>query len=66
MFRQQYADFILTISNAIISEAKYSFLIFYCISEMCMKFRLIPKKHEYPSLIINEIIDAEKRGYLNV
>ena len=33
---------------------------------MCMKFRAIPKKHEYPSLIINEIIDAEKRGYLNV
>ena len=25
-----------------------------------------PKKDEYPSLIISEIIDAEKRGYLNV
>ena len=24
------------------------------------------KKHEYPSLIISEIIDAEIRGYLNV
>ena len=24
------------------------------------------KKHEYPSLSISEIIDAEKRGYLNV
>ena len=24
------------------------------------------KKHEYPSLIISEVIDAEKRGYLNV
>ena len=24
------------------------------------------KKHEYPSLIISEIIDAERRGYLNV
>ena len=24
------------------------------------------KKHEYPSLIFSEIIDAEKRGYLNV
>ena len=33
---------------------------------MCMKFRAIPKKHEYPSLIFYEIIDAEKRGYLNV
>ena len=25
-----------------------------------------PKKYEYPSLIISEIIDGEKRGYLNV
>ena len=24
------------------------------------------KKDEYPSVIISEIIDAEKRGYLNV
>ena len=24
------------------------------------------KKHEYPSPIISESIDAEKRGYLNV
>ena len=24
------------------------------------------KKDEYPSLIISEIIDAEKRGYLNL
>ena len=26
----------------------------------------LQKKDEYPSLIISEIIDAEKRGYLNV
>ena len=25
-----------------------------------------PKKDEYPSLIISEMIDAERRGYLNV
>ena len=25
-----------------------------------------PKKDEYPSLIISEIIDAKRRGYLNV
>ena len=24
------------------------------------------KKDEYPSLIISEVIDAEKRGYLNL
>ena len=33
---------------------------------MCMKFREFTKKDEYPSLIISEIIDAERRGYLNV
>ena len=33
---------------------------------MYMKFRAFWKKGEYPSLIISEIIDAEKRGYLNV
>ena len=34
---------------------------------MCMKFReLSKKKDEYPSLIISEIIDTEKRGYLKV
>ena len=34
---------------------------------MCMKFRAFSKKkHECPSLIISEIIDAKRRGYLNV
>ena len=34
---------------------------------MCMKFRAFSKKkHEYRSLIIAEIIYAERRGYLNV
>ena len=34
---------------------------------MCMKFRAFSKKkHEYPSLIISEIIYAEIRAYLNV
>ena len=33
---------------------------------MCMKFRAFWKKHGYPSLIISEIIDAERRGYLNL
>ena len=27
---------------------------------------IFEKKYEYPSLIISEIIDAERRGYLNV
>ena len=33
---------------------------------MCMKFREFPNKYEYSSLIISEIIDGERRGYLNV
>ena len=34
---------------------------------MCMKFRaFLIRKDGYPSLIISEIIDAERRGYLNV
>ena len=62
----QYAEVTATISNAIISETKDFFWIFYCISEMCIKFRAFSKKDEYSSLIISEIIDAERRGYLNV
>ena len=33
---------------------------------MCMKFRAFFKKDEFSRLIISEIIDAERRGYLNV
>ena len=33
---------------------------------MCMKFRAFKKKEGYPRLIISEIIDAERRGYLTV
>ena len=33
---------------------------------MCMKFTALSRKIEYPSLIISEMIDAERRGYLNV
>ena len=40
--------------------------IYYCISEMCMQFRPFKKKDEYPSLIISEITDCERGGYLNV
>ena len=29
---------------------------------MCMKFRAFWKKDKYPSLIISELIDAERRG----
>ena len=32
---------------------------------MYMKFGAFQKNDEYPSLIISEIIDAERCGYLN-
>ena len=63
---QKYPEFTATISNAIISKTKDFFGIFYCISEICMKFRAFSKKDGYPSLIISEIIAAKRRGYLNV
>ena len=50
-----------------LSQKQKSFSgFFYFISEIYLKFRAFWKKDEYPSLIISEIIDAEKRGYLNV
>ena len=33
---------------------------------MCMQFRTFWEKNEYPSLIISEIMDFERGGYLNV
>ena len=33
---------------------------------MCMKFAAFEKEDEYPRLIISEINNAQKRGYLNV
>ena len=47
---------------------KIFFRIFYCISEMCMKFKTFwkKKKNKYPSLTISEIMDFERGGYLNV
>ena len=33
---------------------------------MSMQFRTFEKKDEYPSLIISEIMDFQRVGYLNV
>ena len=40
----------------------------FCIAFLKCAWNLdyFQKKDEYPSLIISEIIDAERRGYLNV
>ena len=40
--------------------------IFYCISEIAWNLEHLEKKEEYPSLLISEIMDCERAGYLNV
>ena len=66
MFRQQYAEFPATISNAIISESKYFFWFFIAFLKCAWNLEHFQKKDKYSSLIIFEIIDAERRGYLNI
>ena len=39
---------------------------FIALLKCAWKLEHFQKKDEYPSLIISEIIDAERRGYLNV
>ena len=40
--------------------------IFIAFVKCAWNFEHFQKKYEYSSLIISEIIDAERRGYLNV
>ena len=54
------------ISNAIISETKNFFWFFIAFLKCAWNLEHFQKKDEYPSLIISEIIDAERRGYLNL
>ena len=44
VFPLLYAEFLTTISKAFLSKRNGCFSIFYCISEMCMKFRTLWKK----------------------
>ena len=47
-------------------QNKTLFLIFIPFLKCAWYLEHFQKKDKYPSLIICEIIDAEKRGYLNV
>ena len=40
--------------------------IFITFLKCALSLEHFQKKDQYPSLIISDIIDAEKRGYLNV
>ena len=66
LFRQQNAVFTTTIPNVIISEKKDFFWFFIAFFKCAENLEHFQKKDEYPSLMISEIIDAERRGYLNV
>ena len=50
-----------------LSEKLKIFSAFFIAFMKCAwNFEHFQKKDEYPSVIISEIIDAERRGYLNV
>ena len=50
-----------------LSQKQKSFSAFFiAFLKFTRNLEYFQKKHEYPSLIIFEIIDAEIRGYLNV
>ena len=59
-------QFTTTISNVIISQKKDFFWFFIAFLKCAWNLDHFQKKDEYPNLIISEIIDAEKRGYLNL
>ena len=44
------------------SESKDFFLIFFAFLKFAWNLEHFPKKDEYPSLIISELIDAKRRG----
>ena len=47
-------------------KKKDFFWFFIAFLKCAWNLENFPKKDEYPSLIISEIIDTKKRGYLNV
>ena len=47
-------------------KQKTFFRFFIALLKCAWNLEHLQKKDEYPSLIISEIIDAERRGYLNV
>ena len=53
--------------QTLLSQKQKTFYVFFIAFLICVwNLEHFQKKDEYPSLIISEIIDAERRGYLNV
>ena len=52
--------------QTLLSQKQKTFSGFFIAFLKCAwNFEHFQKKDEYPSLILSEIIDAERRGYLN-
>ena len=50
-----------------LSQKQRTFSVFFILFLKCARnLQHFQEKVEYPSLIISDIIDAERRGYLNV
>ena len=62
----QYAEFPATTSNTNILETKDFFWIFIAYLECASNLEHFEKKDMHPSLVISEIIDSERVGYLKV
>ena len=48
-----------------LSEKPKTFSVFYCLFRICIKFWTFWKKNQPHIVIISEVIDSERRAYLN-
>ena len=56
----------LQVQTPLSQKQKTSLGFFIAFLKYAWNLEHFQKKDDYPSLIISEIIDAERRGYLNV
>ena len=66
LFREQYAEISKAIWNVIIWKKKDFFWFFIAFLKCAQNSEHFQKEDEYPSPTTSEIIDAERRGFLNV
>ena len=63
--RRNMQTLTLEVQTLLSLKKKDFFLIFYCVSEIYIKWRTFSKKGESSSLSISEIIDYKRGGYLS-
>ena len=59
-------NFLQQFQTPLSNQQKIFFEFFIAFLKCIWNLEHFQRKDEYPSLIISEIIDAERRGYLNV